>query len=361
MKRSAMSLMLATTLAGCTADLSQTNQSHMVLFPLLDSMFVGDRLPPRQVTYYDQNGTIQDPGTVVWQSGDTAVVSIDSTTGRITGRKPGSAIVLARALGVQGSALVAVSAPFQVTLLQDSIYLMPGDTFTVPVTVAQQAPGLPTVWFTAAPNAVFDIDSASGLVNATAAGSATPFVAHAALGADTAADSGVVRVLQLTDTIGGRAAYATFGTVTRSRTLPARAFTFLRGDTLMFRLRAAVSQAGQTVELVAITLRTAPVAPDAFAIDSISPAEVGTQADPFCRPPRNWGVWSIATSQSQLQAVSRRGGVFTITQMVPIAHGQAISGRFSLVAQRLDLYSDPLAALPIQGTFVAPLITSNCQ
>ena len=75
--------------------------------------------------------------------------------------------------------------------------------------------------------------------------------------------------------------------------------------------------------------------------------------------PAQLGVWSVATSVSQLQALSRAGGVITIARMVPVANGMAISGRFSLTAQRLDLYNDPLAVLPIQGTFVAPLVTTT--
>lgn len=361
MKRYGVSVALAATLAGCTADLSPAGQSRILLSPLLDSMFVGEHLPPRQVTYYDEQGSVQNPGTISWESSDTAVLGVDPATGRMTGQKAGVALVLARALGIQGSALVSVSGPLQVTLLQDSVFLMSGDTFTVPIHVSQQGVGTPTVWFTTAANAVFDIDSASGKDSAKAPGGPVPFVVHAALGADTSADSGTVEVVQLTDTVGGRAAYTTFGSVIRSRKMPARALNFhRRGDTLTFRLRAAISQAGTTVELVAITLRTAPLAPGTFPIDSISPDEVaGTQFDPYCRPPRSWGVWSVATSLSQLQALSRQGGVITITRMVPIPNGMAISGRFSLPAQRLDLYDDPLAVLPIQGTFVAPLVTTT--
>jgi hypothetical protein len=360
MKRYGVSVAFAVTLA-CTADLAPTNQSHILLSPLLDSMFVGELLPRRRVVYYDTHGTIQDPGTVQWASSDPAVLSVDSTTGKITSLKAGVALVLAQALGVQGSALVAVSGPFQVTLLQDSVYLMPGDTFTVPVHVSQQAAGTPTVWFTAATNPEFDLDSASGKDSAKAPGGPVPFVVHAALGADTSADSGTVEVVQLTDTLGGKAAYTTFSTVIRSRKLPVHALNFhRRGDTLTFRLRASISKAGTTVELIAMTLRTAPLAPGSFAIDSISPTEVSaTHFDPYCRPPRSWGVWSITTSQSQLQALSRLGGVITITQMVPVANGKAVSGRFYLPVQRLDLYDDPLAIVPIQGTFVAPLTTST--
>ena len=42
-----------------------------------------------------------------------------------------------------------------------------------------------------------------------------------------------------------------------------------------------------------------------------------------------------------------------------IQHGMAISGRFTITVQRGDLYDDPLGALAIRGTFVAPLITDD--
>jgi hypothetical protein len=361
MKRIGLSTALAAVLAGCAGDLASPDLSRLRLFPVLDSAFVGDRLPPRQVTYYDKDGTVADPGVVSWSSSDGSVVQVDSTTGRVAGLKGGYAIVLASAKGVLGSALVAVLRPLQVTLLLDSVYLMPGDTFTMPVQVDHQAAGTPTVWFTAAANAVLDLDSTTGRGSAKGPGGPVPFIAHAALGADTAADSGTVEVVQLSDTIGGKASYSMFGTVIRTRKATARALNFhRRGDTLTFRLRASVVGGSTTGEVVAITLRTAPTAAGTFPIDSISPGEAsGQQFDPNCRPPRNWGRWSVVTSLAQLDALSRLGGSVTITQMVPVTHGQAISGRFYLPAQRLDLYDDPLGLLPIRGTFVAPLITTT--
>lgn len=361
LKRIALSAALATTLAGCPADFHSVGTAYIRLFPVLDSMFVGGGLPRRQVTYYDANGTVQNPGTIHWVSGDPTVLDVDSSTGRITGLKAGSALVVASALGVQGSALIAVSAPLQVTLLIDSVYLMPGDTFTVPIHVSQQAAGTPSVWFSAAPNAVFDIDSVTGRDSAKSPGGPVQFIVHAALGPDSVSDSGTVEVVQLTDTIGGKASFAMFGTVIRSRKAAARALTFpRRGDTLTFRLRAPIVGTSGTTEFVAITLRTPPAAPGTFPIDSISPDEA-LQFDPYCRPPRSWGTWSIITSQSQLDALSRPGSSITITSMVPVANGMAISGRFYLPAQRLDLYDDPLGVVPIRGTFVAPLSTTTTR
>jgi hypothetical protein len=302
MKRIAMTLALSAALVGCS-DTSGTS-ARVAVSPVLDSIFVGDTLTARQVRYTDQ-GTPQDPGPITWSSTNPAVLQVDPN-GKLTGLKAGFANVVAEARGVQGEALVVVSRALQITLLLDSLFLMPGDTFTVPVHVEHQAPGVPAVWFSAATNAVFDIDSATGRDSAKAPGGPVRFLAHAALGADTVSDSGTVEVLSLTDTIGGRAAFAMFGTVIHSVKVSARALTFpRRGDTLTFRLRLPLVQGTTTVEALVITLRAPPAAPGSFPVDSISPAEVfGQQFDPFCRPPRDWGLWSALTS-----AVSRIDGL----------------------------------------------------
>lgn len=360
MKRVSLSAALVAALAACFGDVGTIDLSRIVLFPVLDTLFVGDGLPQRRVTYYDAAGTVQDPGVVQWVSADPSVMTVDAV-GRITGHKAGATLVLASAQGAQGSALVVVLGPLQVTMLLDSVYLMPGDTFTTPVQVDHQAAGTPTVWFTAATNAVFDVDSASGKDSAKAPGGPIPVIVHAALNADTVADTGTVEVVQLTDTTGGKASFTMFGSVIRSRKATARGLNFhRRGDTLTFRLRAPIDVGSTTAEAVVITLQDAPTAPGSFAIDSITPNEAsGGQFDPYCRPPRSWGLWSVLTTGAQLVALSRDGGSITITQMVPVANGMAISGRFSLPAQRIDLYDDPLGVLPIRGTFVAPLITTT--
>ena len=75
-------------------------------------------------------------------------------------------------------------------------------------------------------------------------------------------------------------------------------------------------------------------------------------------PLRPWALWSIQTT-GLLRGLSRHSGAMTIRQVVPVTHGLAISGRFAFTGQRSDLYDDPLGALPIRGTFVAPLIADN--
>ena len=74
-------------------------------------------------------------------------------------------------------------------------------------------------------------------------------------------------------------------------------------------------------------------------------------------PPRAWALW--ASQSPSILALSRRGGIIGITQIVALSNGQAISGRFTYTAQRADLYADPLGALAIHGTFVSPLVTDR--
>lgn len=349
--------------SACSANSGPT--AILSLTPVLDSVFVGETMPAPTVHYTDINGNPLDPGTVRWLADNPSVLQVDSVTGAAVALKAGLAVVQARARGLVASALVVVSRPVSIGLLLDTLYLMPGDTITVPVAVAHQAAGTPAVWFRTTPNAVFTLDSASGRDSAKAPGGPLPFVAFAALGADTAADSGTVEVVNLVDTTGGKAAYTLFGTVVRSAKSDVQAVNYPRsGDTATFRLRAFISQGTTSVEAVVITARTAATGVGTFAIDSISPAEIsGTGSlDPFCRPPRNWGSWSTIATTIPIQALSRPGGQITITKAVPVPNGLAIGGRFFFTARRTDLYTDPLGNLPVRGTFVAPLVaaTSRC-
>lgn len=361
MKRVTLLATLTAALVACSLDVGPLGSPRIVLAPVLDSMFVGELLVKRQLTFYDVHGNVQDPGPVTWSSSDTTIISVDATTGRVTGRAPGLAAVFAQAQSAQGFAVVVVSPPLKVALLLDTLYFMPGDTLTVPVEVKHQAAGTPTVWFSAPSNGVFSIDSATGRVTAGSVGGPTGFVAHAALAPDTVTDSGTVQVVQLTDTTVGYGYYQIFGTAQRARRVGARASTFRRtGDTLTFQLHLPTIVNLITTETVDIVLRTPPAVAGTFAVDSISLAEAsGLQFDPVCKPPRDWGQWLSLSTSARVQALSRHGGSISIEQIVPVTNGFAISGSFYLPAERTDFYNDPTAVLPIRGSFVAPLIASS--
>lgn len=349
-------LLLGVALIAACGENGPAASPRVVVDPLLDSLFVGDTLPARSATYLDARGDTQPAGPVRWASRDTTVARVDSVTGEIVGRGPGTAILEARANGVTGTAFLVVSRVLDLSLLLDTIYLMPGDTFTVPVTVHDKDGSPPPVWFQTSVNGVFTIDSASGRVTATGFGGPLPFAAHA----DSVTAGGVVEVVQLTDTAAGQGSFSVLGTVIRRARSGARAVHYRRqGDTVTFRISLPIVRQGITVENVLITLRDSVPVPQTFPLDSISRVELlGSGANPICRPPRAWALWSIQTNPP-LRGLSRRGGGITITQVVPISNGRAVSGRFVFTGQRDDLYDDPLAALPIRGTFVAPLITDG--
>jgi hypothetical protein len=308
------------------------------------------------VTYIAATGDTLPAGPVTWASADPDVAVVDSLTGRVVAVAPGDAVIIARANGVSGGALLVVSAPLQVTLLLDTIYQMAGDTITIPVEVVQDGGAPPPAWFSPSPNpAIYTVDSATGLLTAVSPGGPVRFIVHAGA----AADTGAVDVRLLTDTTGGRAYFTVLGTVIRRSGAQARGVNYRRqGDSLTFRLNAGIPTTDNAVENVVITLRDPLTGPGTFAIDSLSLSEAfGTGSDPICRPPRSWGLWSTRTTNPTVTAVSRDGGAITVTQVVTVPGGLAISGRFRFDAQRNDFYQNPLGVLPVRGTFVAPVVT----
>jgi hypothetical protein len=249
-----------------------------------------------------------------------------------------------------------VSNALEISILMDTVFLMPGDTFTVPVNVVRRGGSPPPARFTPSLNAgVYTIDTVTGRVTAVAAGSPVRLIARA----DTVADTGAVAVMVLSDTLGGRGFFTVLGTVTRRTGAVARAVNYRRqGDTLSFRLNFSISSGGQVVENVVVTLRSPVTAPGTFAIDSITPTEAfGTGSDFVCRPTRPWGLWSQRAT-TELVALSYAGTI-GITRVTAITNGQAISGSFSFDSRRTDYYDDPLGRLAVRGTFVAPLIADN--
>lgn len=357
-------LALATLTLGIAAlvacnDNGPASSPRVVITPILDSLFVGDTLAARTATYFDARGTVQPSGPVRWSSSDTTVFGVDSSSGQVVGRGGGHAVLSARANGYSGTALLIVSRSLDLSLLLDTIYLMPGDTFTVPVSVRSKSGSPPPVRFHASTNSVFAIDSMTGVVTATGSGGPLAFTAHA----DTVTVGGAVEVVQLGDTIGGKSYFTILGTAIERTRAGARAVSYQRnGNLASFRLSTPVFVQGKAIENIVITLLSAAAAPMPFAVDSLSPDEAfGSGSDPICRPPRAWGLWTTQAVVPTVHGYSRQGGSITLHQLQAVAHGQAVSGRFFFVGQRGDLYDNPLGALPMRGTFVAPVITDNTQ
>jgi hypothetical protein len=349
---------------GCF-DISSSGLPLLTLSPILDSMFVGDTLDSLTVRYYDANLNPQPTGPVTWSIRPDSVAQIDAT-GRIVALKRGTALAIAQARGIATAALLVVSRRLDLTLLLDTVYVMPGDTITLPLAILQKPPApFYTKWFDPSPDpARYTIDTATGLVTAVDSGNSLVYVAHAAAGSDTVADTGAVRVMTLSGTAGGRGLFTVLGTAIRHSDGPAGASHYVRRDGA-FAFRLVDSLGGSDSDRVVITLRDSITGIGTFPIDSLSPGEGASGFSAVvavCQPPRPWALWSAPALG--IQAFSQLPiGQLTVTQYATIPGGHVISGRYLFRAQRTDFYFDPLGALTVRGTFVAPLIshTGPCQ
>jgi len=359
MNRSSLVLLGAVALAACVDLGVQHGVPSISVQPVLDSVFVGDRTLAHRVTYFDENGNVQPAGTVVWTSNDTTVATINAQTGAVTGVRRGSAVISGSAHGITGGAFIVVSDTLDITLHLDTLYLLPNDTLSVPVTVLKRTPvPAAAVWFTAPSNAQFSIDSATGRITATATpGGPSRYIVHA----DSLADTGGVYVMSLSDTTGGKMFFSVGGTVITHVGASAVAVNYRKtSGKLAFQLRGKFAPSGSTLQLVEITLPDSVISADTtFAIDSLNPGEDLSDAHGFvaeCSPPRSWAFWS---AQNRIISYSRPAGTLGALRIVSIPNGQALSGYFRFTAQRTDLYTDPLGTLSITGSFVVPLYTST--
>jgi hypothetical protein len=352
-------LLLTLLALSCSDSSDPGGVATLTLTPLVDTVFVGDTLAPGTFTavYRDAAGQVQPTPTLRWYSGAPSVVTVDSVSGRVVALGRGSGTVEARAGTTVGRAFVVVNRTLEVALLLDTIYLMPGDTFTVPVSVGRRGGSPPPVRFAPSINpAVYTIDTITGLITAAAGGAATRLVARA----DTVADTGAVEVVVLTDTVGGKGYFTVLGSVIRRARAVARAVNYRRqGDTLTFRLNLSISAGAQVVENVVVTLRAPVTAAGTFAIDSITATEAfGSGSDFVCRPTRPWSLWSARATTLDLTALSFAGAL-GVARVTTVANGQAISGSLVFEARRTDYYTEPSGRLPVRATFVAPLIADD--
>ncbi len=354
-------------------DLSPLNPLRPVLrlYPILDSVFVGDLLPPRVDTLWDANGNLANPGPITWTINPTSVATINATTGEIHGVSKGAAIITAHdAAGDSGRALVVVSRPLDLTLLMDTVFLMPGDTFTIPLAIQKKdALAADTVWFDPSPSPAIDtINAATGLVAALSGGGPVKYIAHVATSTDTVSDTGAVWVTTPTATGGGRSYTTVVGTAIRHEGGAAYAMNYATtSGRHAFRLTDSLYTT--LYERVMITLPDSVIATTTVAIDSMNPQEASVKIgtlDAICNPPRAWGLWSSLVPTPQIHAFSHvvgtnvHAGTLTVTRYVPfVGGGVAIGGRFLFTAQRDDLYSDSLGVETIRGTFVAPLVQND--
>jgi len=361
--------------AAACFDVSGSGQTFLVLSPILDSLFVGDTALPRSVVLIDANGQTRNPGPVKWSINPQSVATIDSVTGKVVGVSKGSALVAATAgNAAPGLALVMVSRPLDMTLLMDTVVLMPGDTLSLRpyLGITQKVQNPVTLTFDPSPDPTLYTIDASGLITAQNKSAAAPYVARVTDGANTVVDTGAVTVLILTDTTErGHFFETVLGTAIRHHGGPATAINFARANgKLGFQLvDSALSTDGTLFDTTSVVVPDSVLGVRALEIDSVNPQEVGRSGsllDAKCRPPRPWASWSSAHSVSQRfqifafshgTASDSVAGVLVITGYAPVSDGAIVSGRYFFMAQRTDLYFDPLGGQAIRGTFVAPLRT----
>jgi hypothetical protein len=377
--RFALSLAAATAL-GCI-NVSDNPSLLLLVAPILDSVFVGDTLPPRDVFLQDQNGVRHDPGSFKWDINPKSVATVDSLTGKIVGVSKGTAVVLATVSGGTSGAVVIVSRRLEMTLLMDTVFMMPTDsTFILRdfLAIRQRAFADTTLWFDPSPTpSVYTVDTATGRVTAHATGGPVRYVARLTNGTDTIADTGFVVVMTLADTTAdGRFYMTAFGTGIRHQSGGAYAVQYpkLNGK-LGFQLIDTLTR-NAAHETVQITLRDSVLDAGTFELDSIGLAEATSsisQLNPFCNPKRPWAYWSsdpIDVTRSPILALSHGtatdsvSGQLIITQYTTAPGGAIIGGRYVFRAQRTEavLYGDPLGLELIRGTFVVPLRQrSICQ
>jgi hypothetical protein len=351
----------AVAFTACGIDSTRPSLARLVLAPTLDTLFVGDSAAPRAILYLDARGNTAVPAGVQWSSSAPSVVQVNGATGAMFAAGPGFAVISATVSGVTGQALVVATRSLDVAILLDTIYLLPGDTFTVPVSVRKQGGSPPAAWFSAVTPNVFTIDSATGRVSSVGIGGPLPFIVHA----DSLADTGAVEVVDANSLPTGKAYYTLLGTIIRRARSGAEALNYTRRDgSPTFRTRSFITNSfGQTVEAVVLTV-VVPVSDTVtFPINRLTPEHAFDRAagfDPVCVPIENWGLWSIRTSDGgSLSALSIENGLLRITKVVPAGGGTVVAGRYAFLAQRIDAYDDPFGTLPVRGTFVTPLTTNT--
>jgi hypothetical protein len=348
---------LVVVAAACGDGSGPSGSPRLLVKPVLDSVFAGDTGVTHRVIFLSAAGDTIAPGPVRWSSLGPTVFTVDSVSGKITALHPGIAILVGTASAVSGRALVVVSDTLQLTALLDTIYLLPNDTITIPVVVQRKGGSPPAPWFATANAAIDTVDSASGLVTSRATGTARYFVHTGTL-----ADTGTIVVRPAdTATANSRSFFSVSGTANRRVGGLAYAINYTQhGGAPAFQLRP-FSQSGATVEdNLLFAILSAVDSARTFVIDSISPLEAfGAGADPVCRPPRQWATWTTFTVSPWVTGLSRHTGLLTITKVVAAPGGTAVAGRFQFLAQRTDMYHDPLGAVVVRGTFVAPLNTNT--
>jgi len=357
MTRASFAWALCAALAACVKSTSLSK--FVVLDPIFDSVFVGNLKPLPSVIYFDGDQLQTPPASAVtWQSSNPMILAVNNPPGQVKGLKRGTAFVVATVENTQGSEIVAVPDSVDITLLVDTLYLLPGDTMTIPTIILHRGDlSVPTVSYDASPDpTVYTVD-ANGRVTATATTTSGPvkYRVHA----DDASDSGAVYVLDPTSVGAGKAFFTVLGpsvlgaAVSHVAASPHVISYSLTDRNSAFRVQATHAAATSSEQVAQVTVPAAVRTGPPFAIDSITPVDSSA-----CAPPGAWAIWSTPTSTAY-SGYGHPGQQILITQLVSDGlSGQVVGGRFAYRARRGEFYTSPASLLTITGVFVAPLTTA---
>jgi hypothetical protein len=319
---------------------------RLEITPASDTVYVGEIVTPLRARAFNASDEEIPDAVITWTSSMPAVAPVDSLTGTVTGTLSGSTLITARAGSVADTAVITVFDLIQLRLPYDTLFLAPGDTFTVPFELAL-APGIPqpTIRFGGGAPGIASIDSLTGFVTAGANG-ATAYVVRA----DSMTVGGLIGVVELSDTLNGGLHLHLSGAAELTATLSSRAFNHPTEDNgTLFQLRAVDGAVHELDFLLIDSLE----GPGSRVLATVPPNGLGS--DPVCHPPASFAFYR-RTLLSTMTALSLAFSTVTVTTDVPIGGGRAISGRFDVTLQRTDDQS-PEGRIRARGTFVVPLIS----
>src|SRR5258708_25598542 len=103
-----LSALAAAVLSACH-DTTNLGLANLIVYPILDSLFVGDNAPARHLIYINDRGDTVAPVGVSWTISRPTVVSADNHTGALTAVGSGLAVVSAQIGSTIGPALASLS------------------------------------------------------------------------------------------------------------------------------------------------------------------------------------------------------------------------------------------------------------
>ena len=320
------------------------------LTPDRDSLVVGEVATPFVAQAFNARDEPIPGALFTWRSDQPSIAAVDSLTGRVIAVARGVAAITARTGLVADTSEVFVIAPVSLSLPLDTVILVPGDTFSVPVILQVAGGGAPPpVIFGGGNASVASVDPSSGLVTAIGEG-VVAFTAQA----DTVAVRGGIEVRSVTDTLNGTFYLGLSRALDRRGRFASRGFNHPTDD------------GGTAIQLVADGAdglrRMAFLLTDSLSgtridtVGTLAPSDLDPGQDPVCLPPTSWVFYRDDSGSPSAVALSLGGGTVRFTSVAPIPGGWAVSGRLQATLQLTDVAGAPGRVSAI-ATFAVPVVS----